>query len=61
MDVYGVSRMHCLNSTDLEASLNGLSRDLEVSERRSMSVDLRFVFIEIRLSLRILKSKKKCH
>lgn len=45
---------------DLGASVNGFlgSRSLR---KEGMLVDLRFAFIEIGLSLRILKSKKKCH
>ena len=43
------------------ASINGLSRNLEVFERRNLIVDLRFVCVEIKLSLKLLKSKKKRH
>ena len=45
---------------DLRASINGLSRNLEAFERRNLTIDLRFACVEIKLSLKLLKFKKKC-
>ena len=46
---------------DLRASINGLSRNLEAFERRNLTIDLRFACDEIKLSLKLLKFKKKRH